>query len=198
MRRSLFASISLRAVLPLCLATVSGCAVVNPNNTADVSGFSKDLEWNDDIFEIRSSGGNLTIRTFGQDEGNEIFEHPIQGRVAGAETADLNHDGFPEVLVYLVSPDAASFGTVIGYSSNNGKSMSPISFPPPASNPQVNQGYQGHDTFSSAQDVLVQSFPVFRAGDAPTHPTGPTRQVQYALVDGENSRALEVSRTFEN
>jgi hypothetical protein len=198
MRRSLFVSISFRALLPLCLSTAIGCAVVNPDNSADVSAFSKDLEWDDDIFEVRSSNGKLTIRTFGQDEGNEIFEHPIQGRVTGAEAADLNHDGFPEVLVYVVSPDAASYGTVIGYSSNNGKSMSPITFPATATNAKINQGYQGHDTFSSAQDTLVQRFPVFRSGDASTRPTGPTRQVQYALVEGETSRAFEVSRTFEN
>lgn len=198
MRRSALASLCLRAFLPVSLATLCGCAVVNPDTTRDLSAFSKDLQWDDDVFEVRSSNGTLTIRTFGQDEGNEIFEHPIQGRVTGAEAADLNHDGFPEVLVYVVSPDVASYGSVIGYSSNNGKSMGPISFPATATNPKINQGYQGHDSFSSAQDTLVQTFPVFRVGDAPTRPTGPTRQVQYALVEGQTSRAFEVSRTFEN
>jgi hypothetical protein len=198
MRRSVLASSYVRVLLPLFIATLCGCAVVNPDTTRDVSALSKDLQWDDDVFEIRSSNGTLTIRTFGQDEGNEIFEHSIQGRVTGAEVADLNHDGFPEVLVYVVSSDAESYGSVIGYSSNNGKSMGPISFPPTATNPRINQGYQGHDTFSSAQDTFVQSFPVFRAGDTLSRPTGPTRQVQYALVEGETSRALEVSRAFEN
>ena len=56
----------------------------------------------------------------------------------------------------------------------------------------------GHDTFSTAEDTLVQSFPVYRPGDTNANPTGPTRQVQYALVEGEASRAFEISRTFEN
>ncbi len=198
MRRSLLASVSLRPFLFLCLATACGCAVVNPNNAADVSAFSKDLQWDDDVFEIRSSGGKLTIRTFGQDEGNEVFEQQIEGRVTGAEVADLNHDGFPEVLAYVVSDGSGSYGSVIGYSSNNGKSMSSIYFPSTAENQKINEGYMGHDSFSAAEDTLVQSFPVYRPGDANAHPTGPTRQVQYALVEGEASRAFEVSRTFEN
>jgi hypothetical protein len=191
-------SSSLSALFPLCLATLCGCAVVNPNNAADVSSFSKDLQWDNDVFEVRSASGKLTIRTFGQEEGNEVFERSIEGRVTGAEAADLNHDGFPEVLVYVISDGGERYGSVIGYSSNNGKSMSPIYFPPTAQNPKVNQGYMGYDTFSTAEDALVQTFPVFQAGDAPSHPTGPTRQVQYALVDDEVSRRFEVSRTFEN
>lgn len=198
MRRSVLASLCLRALLPVSVATSCGCAVVNPDTTRDVSAFSKDLQWDDDVFEIRSSNGSLTIRTFGQDEGNEIFERPIEGRVSGAEAADLNHDGFPEVLVYVTSDGSGSYGTVIGYSSNNGKSMSQIYFPPTAENSKINQGYMGHDTFSTAEDTLVQSFPVYRPGDTNSNPTGPTRQVQYALVEGEASRAFAVSRTFEN
>ena len=198
MRRSVLASLCLRAVLPIFVVTLCGCAVVNPDNTRDLSAFSKDLQWDDDVFEVRASNGTLTIRTFGQDEGNEIFEQSIQGRVTGAETADLNHDGFPEVLVYVTSDGSGSYGTVIGYSSNNGKSMSQIYFPPTAENSKINQGYMGHDTFSTAEDTLVQSFPVYRPGDTNSNPTGPTRQVQYALVEGEASRAFAVSRTFEN
>ncbi len=191
-------SSSLRALFPLCLATLCGCAVVNPNNTGDVASFSKDLQWDSDVFEVRSASGKLTIRTFGQDEGNEIFEQSIEGMVTGAEAADLNHDGFPEVLVYVTSDGSGSYGTVIGYSSNNSKSMSQIYFPPTAENSKINQGYMGHDTFSTAEDTLVQSFPVYRPGDSNANPTGPTRQVQYALVGDMNSRKFEVSRTFEN
>jgi hypothetical protein len=188
----------LSVLVPLSLATLFGCAVVNPNNSADVSSFSKDLQWDDDVFEVRSTGGKLTIRTFGQDQGNEIFEQAIEGMVTGAEAADLNHDGFPEVLVYVTSDGSGSYGTVIGYSSNNGKSMSQIYFPPTAENSKINQGYMGHDTFTTAEDTLVQSFPVYRPGDSNANPTGPTRQVQYALVGDMSSRKFEVSRTFEN
>jgi hypothetical protein len=198
MRHPVFASLSLYALVPLCVATFFGCAVVNPNNNSDVSSFSKDLQWDDDVFEVRSADHQLTIRTFGQDEGNEIFTHTIDGTVVGAESADLNHDGFPEVVVYVTSDGSGSYGSVIGYSSNNGKSMSEIYFPPAAENSKINQGYMGHDKFSTAEDALVQSFPVYRPGDTNAHPTGPTRQVQYALVEGEGARKFEVSRTFEN
>jgi hypothetical protein len=192
-------SFSLSGVLlSLLLAGTSGCTVTNPDTTGDLSAFEKSLDWNDDAFKIQASGDKLTIRTFGMDDGDEVFEHTIEGRVTGADAADLNHDGFPEVVVYVTSPGSGSYGSVIGYSSNNGKSMTQFTFPPPAENPKISQGYMGHDTFTVAEDTFVQSFPVYRPGDTNARPTGPTRQVQYALVDGESCRALVVSRAFEN
>ena len=184
--------------LALMVVAFSACAVVNPRNSKDVSNFSKSMDWNSDYFEVRSADGKLTIRTFGQDEGNEIFEHTITGEVMGAETADLNKDGYPEVLVFVTEAGSGSYGNVIGYSSNNGKSMTQISFPSTAENPKINQGYMGHDTFSTAEDTLVQTFPVYRPGDTNANPTGPTRQVQYVLVDGVPTRRLVVARSFEN
>lgn len=189
------------SAMPLCLVLTSslvGCATVNPNTLKDVSNFSKSMDWNDDFFEIRSADGKLTIRTFGQDDGNEVFEQQINGTVIGAEAADLNKDGFPEILVFVSESGPASYGNVIGYSSNNGKSMSPIVFPATISNSQINQGYRGFDTFSTAEDTLVQTFPVFRPQDLISNPTGPTRQVQYVLVDGAPMRRLAVARSFEN
>ena len=192
------ASSSRGVLLSLMVAGMSGCAVTNPNTTADLSSFQKSLDWNDDAFKVKASGDKLTIRTFGMDEGDEVFEHTIDGRVTGADAADLDHDGFPEVVVYVTSVGSGSYGSVIAYSSNNGKSMSQVTFPPTAENPKISQGYMGHDTFTVAEDTFVQSFPVYRPGDTNAHPTGPTRQVQYALVDGESARTLVVSRTFEN
>ena len=185
-------------LLSLAIAGTSGCIATNPNTTRDLSSFEKSLDWNDDDFKIQASGNKVTIRTFGMDEGDEVFEHTIDGTVTGADAADLNHDGFPEVVVYVTSTGSGSYGSVIGYSSNNGKSMSQFTFPQTAENPKINQGYMGHDKFTVAEDTFVQSFPVYLPGDTNAHPTGPTRQVQYALVDGEASRALVVSRTFEN
>lgn len=190
-----------RASVPFLVAAIVGlsaCTVVNPNNTKDVSNFSKSMDWNNDYFEIRSADGKLTIRTFGQDEGNELFEHTITGEVTGAEAADLNNDGYPELLVFVTEAGSGSYGSVIGYSSNNGKSMTPITFPSTSDNPKISQGYMGHDTFSTAEDTLVQSFPVYRPGDINANPTGPTRQVQYVLVDGVPTRRLVVARFFEN
>ena len=186
------------SLLTVVLVSLSGCAAVNPNTTNDVTAFSKSMDWNSDYFEIRSANGKVSIRTFGQDEGNEVFEHEISGEVAGAEAADLNQDGYPEVLVFVRGSGSGSYGDVIGYSSNNGKSMTKIDFPPTAENPRINQGYMGHDSFSTAEDTLVQTFPVYRPGDSNANPTGPTRQVQYVLVDGSPTRRLVVARSFEN
>lgn len=195
MRTLAFAYSSLAAIMAL---TVSGCAVVNPNNSADTTAFSKSMDWNDDYFEVRASSGKLTIRTFGQDEGNEVFEHDITGLVTGAEAADLNKDGYPEVMVFVTEAGSGSYGNVIGYSSNYGKSMTRVQFPSTAENPAINQGYMGHDTFSTAEDTLVQSFPVYRPGDTNANPTGPIRQVQYILVDATPMRRLVVARAFED
>lgn len=192
------ASLTYASFIAIVVTGLSACSVVNPDTTKDVTDFSKSMDWNSDYFEIKSANGKVTIRTFGQDEGNEVFEHSITGQVVGAEAADLNKDGYPEVLVFVTEAGSGAYGNVIGYSSNNGKSMTQIYFPPTAENSTINNGYMGHDSFSTAEDTLVQSFPVYRPGDINANPTGPTRQVQYVLVDGAPTRRLVVARFFED
>ena len=55
----------------------------------------------------------------------------------------LFRSGFPEILIYTVSAGSGSYGNVVGYSVNNGKSISQIYFPELFDNKEASRGYMG-------------------------------------------------------
>ena len=68
--------------------------------------------------------------------------------------------------------------------------MSEVAFPPLEGDVLV--GYRGGDEFSVVETSLGRRFRVFKEGDADDAPTGPMRQLQYKLEEGEASRAFKL------
>jgi hypothetical protein len=160
--------------------------------------FRKALNFNEFNFFIEVYDKDLTIQPVGLTIDNQIVSHKIEGIVMNAEVGDLNIDGYPEVLVYVQSPGSGSYGSVIGYSVNNGKSMSLIAdLPSVAENPEAGNGFMGHDEFAIVESTLVQRFPIYKPGDSNAKPTGGTRQIQYKLKDGEALRQFVVDQIVE-
>lgn len=152
-------------------------------------------------FDVSTSGKGsiqkLTIQPFGLKIDNQKVTKEIEGYVYNAEIEDLNSDGFPELLIYTSSAGSGSYGNVIGYSVNAGKSISEINFPPISNNPKANKGYMGHDEFAIVETSLVQRFKTYKEGDANSNPTGNIRQIQYKLKDGEASRKFVIDKIIE-
>ena len=128
---------------------------------------------------------------------NSKVSKEIDGAVVNAEIEDLNSDGYPELLIYTVSAGSGSYGDVIGYSVNAGKSMSEIYFPTLADNAEANKGYMGHDEFAIVETTLSRRFKTYTEGDNNSAPTGKTRQIQYKLKDGEASRKFVIDQMVE-
>lgn len=152
-------------------------------------------------FDVSTSGKGsiqqLTIQPFGLKIDNQKVTKEIEGYVYNAEIEDLNSDGFPELLIYTSSAGSGSYGNVIGYSVNAGKSISEINFPPISNNPKANKGYMGHDEFAIVETSLVQRFKTYKEGDANSNPTGNIRQIHYKLKDGEASRKFVIDKIIE-
>ena len=163
--------------------------------------FEKTLKLQGITFHVKAisndSSQELTIKAEGLEMKNQNVVHKVEGEVVNAEIEDLNSDGFPEVLVYTKSAGSGSYGGVIGYSVNNGKSMSQIYFPDLFDNKEASKGYMGHDKFVIVETTLVRKFPIYREKDSNSNPTGGTRQVQYKLKDGEASRKFVVDQIVE-
>lgn len=164
----------------------------------DRTSFIKNLKFNGISFSIRSKHDGdkeqLTITPTGLSIDNDIHSHDITGQtVLDAQIGDMNKDGYPEVLVYTQSHGSGSYGNIIGYSVNKGKSLSQIYFPPTADNPKINMGYLGHDNFSLVDGYLIQKFPVYQEGDTNAKPTGKLRVIKHELRDEESARVLVVS-----
>ena len=151
-----------------------------------------------DIYATNAGSVNtLTIQPRGLEIINDSVVHEIDGSVTNAEIEDLNSDGWPEVLVYINSAGSGSYGSVIGYSVNNGKSMSGIYLPDIMDNPEASKGYMGHDEFAIVETTLVRRFQTYNEGDSNANPTGDMRQIQYKLVDGEASRLFKIDKILE-
>lgn len=74
------------------------------------------------------------------------------------------------------------YGKLIGYSVNDGKSVSQVHLPEISGNKEVDIGYMGHDEMAVVENSFCQRFPIYKDGDSNTNPTGGMRQIQYKLV----------------
>ncbi len=163
----------------------------SPDQTQiDLTSYMKMLSMGNYMFFLEAKDGQLTVTPTGLEASNSPITLPYDGEIINAEIGDLNADQSPEVMVYVQDGHAQS---VLGYSVNNGKSMSTVAFTPTTDNEDINEGFNGHNEFSMVEGTLAERFPLFENDNK----TGTTRQIQYKLVDGEASRQLIVDTVTE-
>ena len=191
MRRSfpLFAASTL-----LLVATLPGSA-----GAAAAGAFHRILSLQGYSFHVQATGEGsqqqLTISTRGGKLPIEPTSQTVDGRVIGAEVADLNSDTLPEVYVYVQSAGSGSYGQLAAYSVIKGKQLSPI-YLQELTGPAA-KGYQGHDEFSVVEGCLVRRFPIYKAGDSNAKATGGLRQICYKLRHGEASWILRSTSVLQ-
>lgn len=180
-----------RNVAIIALCTLASSAVAEP--------FKKDLSLQGLTFHVtslnESSASKLRIAVDGLKQPGPPIEKEIDGTVVGAEIADLDANGFPEIYVFTQSTGSGSYGNVVGYASNRNKSVTEI-FLPELSKRDA-KGYQGHDEFSVVEQYLVRRFPIYHSADTNAKPTGGERQVQYRLRPGEAGWVLRIVKTID-
>lgn len=180
-------------------ASYSLAITLAPDTT---TGFQKTLTLSGIRFEVRSTDqgslNQLEILPAGLGMDNTSIRREIDGRVTGAEVADLNADGSPEIYVYVTSAGSGSYASLVAFAANDKQSLSEIYLPPLTDNPALANGYMGHDQLHTAEGMLVQRFPLYREGDSNAAPGGGTRQIQYKLVRAEAGWALKVERVVED
>ncbi len=165
---------------------------------AGAKGFAQRLSLQGVTFSVSSpnQGSVNTLRVV--PSGNIATKKPIvtsvDGTVTGAAIADLNGDGWPELVVFVASPGSGSYGSLVGYAVNRGKSVTGFGLPDLLEDKAASQGYMGHDRFAIVDNTLVRSFPVYLDGDSNAQPTGGSRQISYQLVPGEATWLLKPLR----
>jgi hypothetical protein len=172
---------------------------IAPEPAAVAAGaFDKTLELHGIKFRVTSANmgsiNELRIAPSGLEIDNSPMVKQVDGSVTGAEVADLNVDGSPEIYVYVRSAGSGSYGSLVAYASNRRKSLSEIVLPDLLNDANASKGYQGHDEFAVVESILARRFPLYRHGDINAKPTGGMRQLQYKLFPGEASWALKVDR----
>lgn len=149
-------------------------------------------------YSIAVEDHRLVVSTEGLTAVNDTLAHDITGyTITNIEIGDLNGDTYPELLVYLTSDGSGSYGKLIGYSPNNGKSVSQIYLPEMEKDKDYAQGYMGHDEMAIVETTLCRRFPIYGEKDTNASPSGKMRQIQYKLVDGENGRVFKIDQVLE-
>jgi hypothetical protein len=136
----------------------------------------------------------LRIAASGKIAAPKTIKAEVDGTITGAEIADLNADGWPELYVFVRSAGSGSYGSVLAYAVNRGKSITEIVLPDLMDDRVASQGYLGHDQFAVVQNTLVRRFPVYREGDTNANPTGGIRQLNYQLEAGEATWILKAGQ----
>ena len=122
----------------------------------------------------------------------------VDGTVTGAEVADLNGDGAPELYVYVRSAGSGSYGSVVAYGVSQRRSLGEVYLLPISEDVDASKGYMGHDRFAVIGDRLVRYFPLYRPGDRNAEPTGGSRQVAYRLAPSEAGWVLRRERISDS
>ncbi|MCG6967698.1 MAG: PliI family lysozyme inhibitor of I-type lysozyme [Chromatiaceae bacterium] len=198
----LFAALILGHLPNSGLAAGTGSiAAAAPDSAVSGTSFDRTLALHGIRFRVtcanQGSINTLHIVPAGLSVDNSPIEQTIDGTVSGAEVADLDRDGSPEIYVYVHSAGSGSYGSLVAYASNRGKSLSAIYLPPLTDDPVASAGYMGHDQFTVLEGVLGRRFPVYRDNDTNARPTGGMRQLQYRLVPGEAGWLLELDSMID-
>lgn len=164
---------------------------------AEIS-FAQVLELEGVTFNVVSpnaaAANTVTVSTAGLETDNSAWSQEVDGIVTGAEVADLDVDGSPEVYVYVKSTGADEKGSVVAYVANNRKSLSMAFMAPLSDTPGAADGYRGRDEFAVLEGVLGRRFPI---PDEAGAPTGRIRQLQYTLNAGEAGWILKADTVLE-
>ncbi len=127
-------------------------------------GFDKQYFLQGITFRVISPNDNfsntLEIIPSGLEIDNSIIKKAINGVVTGAEVADLNADGYPEIYIYTYFTGNGSYGDVVAYSANNKKSLSSVYLPPLSNDNKISSGYRGYDEFTIIENSLARHFPI--------------------------------------
>jgi len=171
--------------------------LVNAGDT--VKGFDQVFNLQGITFHVtcpnEGSLNQLEIVPTGLEIDNSVIKQEIDGSVTGAEVADLNGDGSPEIYIYVNSAGSGTYGSLVAYSTNNKKSLSDIYLPPLEDDAENSKGYMGHDEFTVIESSLARRFPIYKKGDSNAEPTGGMRQLQYKLIAGEATWQLKLVKS---
>lgn len=136
----------------------------------------------------RPAGNTVRIATEGLANGASIIDRDIHGAVIGADIADLDTNGSPEVYIYVAAAGTRGHAALVAYASNRGKSLSDIYLPPLEDEQGAAIGFVGPEAIAVVETSLVRRFAV---------EGGKTRQLRYRLHAGEAGWLLRLDRTDE-
>ena len=141
-------------------------------------------------FEVRVSGeGSLQqveVRLKGFPDSLSSLRFDSEP-VTGADAADLDGDGYPEVLVYTQSAGSGSYGSVTAYTYSPVEGFRPIIFPELSEEAVLKSGYMGHDNFKLQGNRLIRNFPIYHSDATNSQPSDSSTSLVYSFLQDQKS-----------
>jgi hypothetical protein len=135
----------------------------------------------------------VSPKGFGKDVRDMSFL--IKGRLHKILVDDLNEDGYPDLLLTVYNGPNGELGNIAAIASSGNNSLVPVTFPDIYTDQKLSEGYKGHDEFTVLVSTLLQSFPIYKAGDTDT-PTGGTKVIQYKMMKAQDGYSFKVLRSY--
>ncbi len=200
MRKTIRISILLAIGIGLALPSCKG-----KNNTAEsklldsLTATFEDID-TEPTFDKKESlmGVDFSIKTFGVGENQELIistaqsgEHyskSLFAPISKTETADLNSDGSPELIIQIDVPGQGAYKFVNIFSSA-GK-LSEVAFPNIGDQPEIAQGYMGQDEYRIVDAGIERRFPIHKTEGHEVIATDQYRTILYKMkpVEGKQNQ----------
>jgi hypothetical protein len=125
----------------------------------------------------------LNIRPIGFKSETREASLELRGRVVSTEIDDLNNDGFPDIIIFVM--DAKDKLSLFSVGSRDNERIEPIYFPDITNDMQLSKGYRGQDEYKLVEGVLFRKFPIFESDTTIKTPTNKVRQIMYRVMTGD-------------
>jgi len=159
-------------------------------------GFGQKLNKYDSTLKIGKAGfrimclnkssdeNSLNIKPIGfKNEAREVHL-VLKAKVVSSEIDDLNNDGFPDLVIYIM--DNTGKITVFSVTSKNNERLELIYFPDITNDLQLSKGYRGNDEYKLVEGILFRKFPIYELDTNIKTPTNKIRQIMYRVIPGDD------------
>jgi len=112
--------------------------------------------------------------------------------VVNMETADLDGDGSPEILIITQSAGSGSYGSVVGFTLKPNQGLVPILLPELSEDSILSAGYMGHDRFALNGRKLIRNFPLYGIDDTNSAAVDTTRSIIYSFLPDKTAPRFRI------
>lgn len=112
--------------------------------------------------------------------------------VMNMETADLDGDALPEILIVTQSAGSGSYGSVVGFTLKSDQGLVPIVLPELSDDSVLSAGYMGHDRFSLNGRRLIRNFPLYRDNDKNSARIDTSRSIIYSFLPDKTAPRFRI------
>lgn len=172
--------------------TASVTEALGPNTLRTSTGKKITVQ---DTHPVGESISTITITTSGLIDNTPVILE--KNKLTNFFLADLNKDGFDELILTTLSAGSGSYGDLLIFTTAGDLALARITTPEVKEEDTKKgglfEGYLGHDSFNLLDGALIREFPVYAKGDTNASSSLPTKKLIYSLVEEDGAYVAVLS-----